>query len=44
MRFIVTIVSLFLFARIGVADYQIVSTIDAPDTNISGLGFGNGPV
>ncbi len=42
MKFAVTIVSLFLLAGTSLADYQIVSTIDAPDTNISGLGFGNG--
>ncbi len=42
MKFAVTIVSLFLFAGICMADYQIVATFDAPDTNISGLGYGNG--
>ncbi len=42
MKIAVTIASLFLFAGICVADYQIVATIDAPDTNISGLGFGSG--
>jgi len=42
MKFAVFIVSLLLFASISLADCQIVSTIDAPDTNISGLGFGNG--
>lgn len=42
MRFTVSIISLLLFTGISMADYQIVSTIDAPDTNISGLGFGNG--
>ncbi|MCK5132276.1 MAG: hypothetical protein KAR40_09025 [Candidatus Sabulitectum sp.] len=42
MKFAVILFSLFLFAGVSVAGYQIVSTIDAPDTNISGLGFGNG--
>ncbi len=42
MKIAVTIVSLFLFAGICMADYQIVATFDAPDTNISGLGYGNG--
>lgn len=42
MKFAVILFSLFLFAGISMGDYQIVSTIDAPDTNISGLGFGNG--
>ena len=42
MKFAVILFSLFMFASICVADYQIVSTIDAPDTNISGLGYGNG--
>lgn len=32
----------FVFVCICFADYEIVATIDAPDTNISGLGFGNG--
>ena len=32
----------FVFASTCFADYEIVATIDAPDTNISGLGFGNG--
>jgi hypothetical protein len=32
----------FLFAAVTLADYRVVSTIDAPDTNISGLGFGDG--
>ena len=40
MKFV--LLSLFLFASFSVADCQIVATIDAPDTNISGLGFGNG--
>ncbi len=35
-------VFVFVFACISFADYEIVATIDAPDTNISGLGFGNG--
>ncbi|MCK5133297.1 MAG: hypothetical protein KAR40_14240 [Candidatus Sabulitectum sp.] len=42
MKFFHTIVSLFLFAGISVAGYQIVATINAPDADISGLGFGNG--
>jgi len=29
-------------AGVSFADYEIVATIDAPDTNISGLGFGDG--
>ena len=42
MKFAVIFVLLFLFTGISVADWQIVATLDAPDTNISGLGFGNG--
>lgn len=41
MKYLI-IFSLFLFCSISMADYQIISTIDAPDTNISGLGFGDG--
>ncbi len=42
MKFAVTFIFLFLFSGIAFAEYSIVSTIDAPDTNISGLGYGNG--
>ncbi len=42
MKYLLEIVILLMFSGVAVADYQIVSTIDAPDTNISGLGFGNG--
>ena len=33
---------MFLFASLSLADYQVVQTLDAPDTNIAGLGYGNG--
>ncbi len=42
MKFALILFSLLLFTGLSMADYQIVATIDAPDTNISGLGFGNG--
>lgn len=41
MKFAVTIV-LALFAAVAVADNIIVATLDAPDTYITGLGYGNG--
>ncbi|MEA3266702.1 MAG: hypothetical protein U9P42_07145 [Candidatus Fermentibacteria bacterium] len=42
MKHAVTLFLLFVVAGISLADYQIIATIDAPDTNISGLGYGNG--
>lgn len=42
MKFCIASVLMLMFTGVAMADYQIVSTIDAPDTNISGLGFGNG--
>lgn len=41
MKHAVTLI-LLMISGISLADYQVVSTIDAPDTNISGLGYGNG--
>lgn len=42
MKYFAGTVILLMFSGAAMADYQIVSTIDAPDTNISGLGFGDG--
>ncbi len=42
MKFSLILFFLFVFVGLSMADYAIVATIDAPDTNISGLGFGNG--
>ncbi len=42
MKHAVVLILLFVVVGISLADYQIVSTIDAPDLNISGLGYGNG--
>ena len=41
MKIAVTIV-LGLFTVLAVADNTIIATFDAPDTNVSGLGFGDG--
>ena len=42
MKFVITFLALFLFSGVSLASYQIIDTIDAPDANISGLGYGNG--
>ena len=42
MKFSLILFSLFVLTGLCMADYAVVATIDAPDTNISGLGFGNG--
>lgn len=38
----IAVMTLLVLSGAAMADYAVVSTIDAPDTNISGLGFGNG--
>ena len=42
MKIAAAVASLFMFTGICMGNYQIVATLDAPDTNISGLAFGNG--
>ena len=34
--------ALVVFVGLGLADPQVITTFDAPDTNISGLGYGAG--
>ncbi|PIE51269.1 hypothetical protein CSA37_12735 [Candidatus Fermentibacteria bacterium] len=41
MKILVTLLFM-VFASLAVADVSIVATIDAPDTLITGLGYGNG--
>jgi len=42
MKVVLLFALMFVLSGISMAGYGIVATIDAPDTNISGLGYGNG--